>query len=257
MCAAALALLIPCATLTAARLPNSTKQTQAPQALGSISAVGSVSVNGVPAPSDATIFVGDTIRTSDSGAVSFSLSGKGAFKIAPNSEMSFLPDPRFTGELKSGLVVMNSFGGATDISVRVGNYVVAPVIQAQQSASRIERHPDGSFTIACLDGSVGVIPLEGATGRVLQSGEAANILPSGELEQAKAAPTPETPPKAAGTTATAANTPPPEPPPVHGNSSSKKNEYILLGVAGAAAVGIAAGLAGRGHGSPSVSPSTP
>jgi hypothetical protein len=256
MYATALALLMPCATLTAAKLPNSAKQNQAPQALGSISAVGSVSVNGVPALPDATIFVGDTIRTSDSGAVSFSLSGKGAFKIAPNSEMSFLPDPRFTGELKSGMVVMNSFGGATDISVRVGNFVVAPVIQAQQSASRIERHSDGSFAIACLDGSVGLIPLEGATGRVLQSGESANILPSGELEQARVVPTPEAPPKATDTTTTATNTPPPEPPPVHGNSS-KKNEYILLGVAGAAAVGIAAGLAGRGHGSPSVSPSTP
>src|ERR1700760_1937436 len=175
MRATAFALLVPCVTLSAAKSPGAAKQAQAPQPLGSISAVGSVSVNGVPAPADATIFVGDTIRTSDSGAVSLSISGKGAFKIAPGSEMAFLPDPRFTGELKSGMVVMSSFGGATDISVRVGNYVVAPVIQAQQSASRIERHADGSFTITCMDGSVGLIPLEGATGRVLQSGESANI----------------------------------------------------------------------------------
>jgi hypothetical protein len=246
----AAALILPCAAPTEARVPNVARQTQTPQIIGSMSSAGSVSVNGAPVPADATIFAGDTVKTNETGTAVFSISGKGSLKLAPNSEISFQPDPRYSGELTAGTMVMNSFGGTTDISVRAGNYVVAPVIQAQQSASKIARHADGSFTIACLDGSVGLIPLEGTTGRVLQAGESINVLSSGQLDQAPVPQAPETPAAAAATTPAAQS------PAVHG-SSSKKNEYILLGLAGAAAVGIAAKLAGAGHGNSSVSPSAP
>src|ERR1700675_4299739 len=188
------------------------------QALGSVTTVGSVSINGVPAPTDLTIFPGDTLKTNDMGSAAFSVSGKGSFKILSNSEVVFPPDPRYSAELKAGSVVMNSFNGATDVSLRVGNYVVAPVIEAQQSTSQVVRHADGSFTITCLEGSVGMIPLEGATGRVLQSGESINILPSGELEIARApgaaptpTPTPET--KPSPTPAPAEKVSPRQPPP--------------------------------------------
>src|SRR6202011_2251310 len=171
------------------------------QALGSVTTVARVTINGVPAPADLTIFPGDTLKTGDMGSAAFSISGKGSFKLLSNSEMVFPPDPRYSAELKAGSVVMNSFNGATDISLRVGNYVVAPVIEAQQSTSQVVRHADGSFTVTSLEGSVGLIPLEGATGRVLQAGESVNILPSGELDIANAtgappgaAPTPETTP---------------------------------------------------------------
>src|SRR3979411_137246 len=156
------------------------------QALGSVTTVGPVTVNGVPAPADLTIFPGDTLKTADLGSAAFSISGKGSFKLLSNSEIVFPPDPRYTAELKAGSVVMNSFNGATDVSLRVGNYVVAPVIQAQQSTSQVVRHADGSFTVTCLEGSVGLIPLEGAAGRGLQAGESINILPSGELDVANA-----------------------------------------------------------------------
>jgi hypothetical protein len=258
--AAALTLLLFGVSGVEARAGSGTKQGQAPQAMGSLTARGTVTVNGMPASNDTTVFVGDTIRTSEDGTVTFSINGKGSFRLASNSEMSFQPDPRYMGELKSGIVVMNSFGGATDISVRVGNYVVAPVIQAQQSSSRIERHGDGSFAIACLDGSVGLIPLEGTTGRVLGAGESGNILASGELEAVLTPPKATTPAESATTAAGATPTTTPDtqpPPPVVHGSSNKKNEYILLGVAAAAAIGVAVGVAGAGHGSPSVSPSTP
>ena len=264
-----LSLLAPCSSPVSAALASpSSSRSQNPQALGSITVRGNVSVNGVLASSDSTVFVGDTIRTGPDGTAALTINGKGSFRLGSDSEVSFQADPRYTGELKSGTVVMSSFGGATDISLRAGSYVVAPVIQTEQSASRIERHADGSFTLACLEGSVGLIPLEGTTGRVLKASEYANILPSGELEQAQAqsplnqtaaaekpaeipAPTPGTEtPTTAGPTEP--QTPPPPP-----TGSSKKTEYILLGVGGAAAVGIAAGLAGKGHGSSSVSPSTP
>jgi hypothetical protein len=236
----------------ASSAPRAGRQTQGSQALGSLSSVGTVYVNGAPAPADATIFAGDTVKTGEMSSAAFSISGKGLFKLTSNSEMSFQPDPRYSAELKAGTVVMNSFGGATDISVRAGNYVAAPVIQAQESSSKIEKHADGSFTITCLNGSVGLIPLEGTIGRVLQAGESVNIQPSGEMDLAEA------PGKPSGVTEQAATPPPARPaePPVVENKK-KKNQYLLLVLAGGAAVGIAAGVAGAGHGSSSVSPSSP
>src|SRR3984893_16773200 len=232
------------------------------QALGSVTTVGPVTVNGVPAPADLTIFPGDTLKTADLGSAAFSISGKGSFKLLSNSEIVFPPDPRYTAELKAGSVVMNSFNGATDVSLRVGNYVVAPVIQAQQSTSQVVRHADGLFTVTCLEGSVGLIPLEGATGRVLQSGESVNVLPSGELDIAKVpgaaptqAPTPETTPSPAEQVST--KQPPPEAPVPAVQHKDKTKEYILIGVVAGGAVGIAAGVAGAGHGKSAVSPSVP
>jgi hypothetical protein len=236
------------------------------QALGSVTTVGPVTINGVPAPADLTIFPGDTLKTGDMGSAAFSISGKGSFKLLSNSEIVFPPDPRYTAELKAGSVVMNSFNGATDVSLRVGNYVVAPVIQAQQSTSQVVRHADGSFTVTCLEGSVGLIPLEGATGRVLQSGESVNVLPSGELDIAKVpgtaptqAPTPETTPSTTPSPAEQVSTkqPPPEAPVPAVQHKDKTKQYILIGVVAGGAVGIAAGVAGAGHGKSAVSPSTP
>jgi hypothetical protein len=254
-----------CALPLIAGAPRAARKGQN-QALGSMTTVGSVYINGVPAPADLTIFPGDTLKTADLGSAAFSVSGKGSFKILSNSEMVFPPDPRYSAELKAGSVVMNSFNGATDISLRVGNYVVAPVIEAQQSTSQVVRHADGSFTVTCLEGSVGLIPLEGATGRVLQSGESVNILSSGELDIAKATgaapgaapkqtPTPENKPSPAEQAST--TQPPPEAPVPPVQHKDKTKEYILIGVIAGGAVGIAAGVAGAGHGNSSVSPSTP
>jgi hypothetical protein len=256
-----------CALPLMAGAPRAARKAQN-QALGSVTTVGPVTINGVPAPADLTIFPGDTLKTGDMSSAAFSISGKGSFKILSNSEMVFPPDPRYSAELKAGSVVMNSFNGATDVSLRVGNYVVAPVIEAQQSTSQVVRHADGSFTVTCLEGSVGMIPLEGATGRVLQSGESVNILPSGELDVAKATgatpgteatqtptPTPETKPNPAEQVST--TQPPPEAPVPAVQHKDKTKEYILIGVIAGGAVGIAAGVAGAGHGKSSVSPSTP
>jgi hypothetical protein len=254
-----------CALPLMAGAPRAARKAQN-QAVGSVTTVGPVTINGVPAPTDLTIFPGDTLKTGDMSSAAFSISGKGSFKILSNSEMVFPPDPRYSAELKAGSVVMNSFNGATDVSLRVGNYVVAPVIEAQQSTSQVVRHADGSFTVTCLEGSVGMIPLEGATGRVLQSGESVNILPSGELDVAKATgatprteatqtPTTESKPNPADQVST--TQPPPEAPVPAVQHKDKTKEYILIGVIAGGAVGIAAGVAGAGHGKSSVSPSTP
>jgi len=257
-----------CALPLMAGAPRAARKAQN-QALGSMTTVGPVYINGVPAPADLTIFPGDTLKTGELGSAAFSISGKGAFKILSNSETVFPPDPRYSAELKAGSVVMNSFNGATDVSLRVGNYVVAPVIEAQQSTSQVVRHADGSFTVTCLEGSVGLIPLEGATGRVLQSGESVNILPSGELDIAKASGAAAAPRAAPTTTPTTPGTvpspaeqpsatqPPPEAPVPPVQHKDKTKEYILIGVIAGGAVGIAAGVAGAGHGHSSVSPATP
>jgi hypothetical protein len=256
-----------CTLPVMAAAPRTARKAQN-QALGSVTTVGPVTINGVTAPADLTIFPGDTLKTGDLSSAAFSISGKGSFKILSNSEMVFPPDPRYSAELKAGSVVMNSFNGATDVSLRVGNYVVAPVIEAQQSTSQVVRHADGSFTVTCLEGSVGMIPLEGATGRVLQSGESVNILSSGELDIAKTTgatpgteatqtptPTPESKPNPAEQVST--TQPPPEAPVPAVQHKDKTKEYILIGVVAGGAVGIAAAVAGAGHGKSSVSPSTP
>src|ERR1700693_4584488 len=254
-----------CALPLMAGAPRAARKAQN-QALGSVTTGGPVTINGVPAPADLTIFPGDALKTADLGSAAVSISGKGAFKLLSNSEMVFPPDPRYSAELKAGSVLMNSFNGATDVSLRVGNYVVAPVIEAQQSTSQVVRRADGSFTVTCLEGSVGMIPLEGATGRVLRPGESVNILPSGELDIAKASgaapgavptqsPTAETKPIPAEQVSTAQ--PPPEAPVPAVQHKDKTKEYILIGVIAGGAVGIAAGVAGAGHGHSSVSPSTP
>src|SRR6202795_1820826 len=135
---ALLAVGLLCALPLMAGAPRGARKAQN-QALGSVTTVGPVYINGVPAPADLTIFPGDTLKTADMGSAAFSISGKGSFKILSYSELVFPPDPRYTAELKAGSVVMNSFNGATDISLRVGNYVVAPVIESQQSTSQIVR----------------------------------------------------------------------------------------------------------------------
>ena len=119
------------------------------------------------------------------GSAAFSISGKGSFKILSNSEMVFPPDPRYSAELKAGSVVMNSFNGATDISLRVGNYVVAPVIEAQQSTSQVVRHADGSFTDYVPGRQRGDDSAGRRYGARFAIGESINILPSGELDIAK------------------------------------------------------------------------
>jgi hypothetical protein len=218
------------------------------QSLGSLSASGDVSVNGSPAPAESTIFSGDTLVTGNAGTAIFTISGKGSFKLSPLSQLVFAANPQYLAELQSGTVVMDSFAGSTDVTLRAGNFVVGPVIQTEKSASRIERAGDGSFAVYCLEGSVGLIPLQGATGRVLQANQSIAISPQGDLVLIPEAPAPLPP------TAPSSNTPQPSP-------TAQKNSHkgwIILGAAGGGAAGIAAAAAaGHGGSRTPVSPSSP
>lgn len=218
---------------------NAASSRQDREPLGSLTTVGTVYVNGAPTPAEVTIFAGDTVLTSDTGSATFTISGKGSFKLSPQTHLAFVGDARYLAEVTTGTVVMTSFAGSTDVTLKVGNYVVAPVIQTEQSSSRIDKTANGGFAISCLDGSVGVLPVEGANGQVLRVGQSVAISSSGELgapQEASSNPATTTKVKKAGAT--------------------NHTPYIILGVAGAGAAGAAAALAGHGHSS-SMSPSNP
>lgn len=220
------------------------------QALGSLSSTGEVFVGSMPAPAESTIFPGDVVRTGENGNATFTLSGKGSIKLAPGSQVVFSGDPRFLAELQSGMVVMDSFGGTTDITLRAGNFVVSPLIGADKSSSKIEKAQEGSFTISCLDGSISLIPLQGATGSVLHANQVLTISSAGELGLIQEANAPAAP------NAPAAQ--PPSPGPTTPSAQKSHKGWIILAVAGGGAVaGIAAAAAGHGGNNEAVSPSSP
>jgi hypothetical protein len=221
-------------------------QAQQRTALGSLSTFGQVYVNDAIAPLESTIFSGDTLRTGGAGAATFTLSGKGSFRISPSTQIVFTGDPQYFAELKSGSVVMSSLSGATGINLRAGSSVVVAVTEGEQSTSNIEAASDGSFVVTCQDGSVGVIPLQGGNGLFIQTGQSVSISPQGQLSLGRrptAAPPPSTP------------SPAPSPPATQPPKSNKR--WIILGVAGAGAAGVTAAIVASHSGGPAISPSAP
>lgn len=209
---------------------------QQKQPLGSLSTVGNVYVNGALVPTESTIFSGDAVLTGDSAVATFTMSGKGSFKLSPQTHLVFAAEPTYLAELTSGTVVMTTFAGVSGIGLKAGNFVVSPVIESQQSSSRIEKTDDGSFVVACLDGSVGVIPIGGVSGQVLRIGQSVEISANGALG------VPE-----------ATSTQPPAPPTAQ---KSNHKKWIVYGIAGGGAAGVIAAVAARGSHGPAVSPSS-
>jgi hypothetical protein len=217
-------------------------QDQERQPLGSLTSFGDVFVNDAHPPGESTIFSTDSVRTSSTGSATFTASGKGSLKVSPGSELTFAANPQYVGELKSGTVVINSVSGPSGMSIRAGDFAVVGVTQGEEASSKIEKMPDGSFQITCLQGSMGVIPLQGANGIFLQAGQSVRISPQGELsgvqQQATTSPTPA---QQSGT-----------------QKKSNTGWIILAVVGGGAAAGAAAALGhGGGGSSPPVSPSAP
>ena len=214
---------------------------QEKQPLGSLSSVGQVYVGNAAVPAESTIFTDDTLRTDPMATATFTISGKGSFEIASRSQLVFTGSQQYVAELRSGTVVMSSMGGASGISLRIGNFVVVAVTQGEQATAKIDSASDGSFVISCSEGSVGIVPLEGPpNGIFLQAGQSATISPQGELS----APT-------ASVSNVPAITPQPQTP-----TAAKKSHtaWIILGVAGGGGAAAAAALAGH-KSSSTVSPS--
>ena len=234
-------LLVP--SLTTA---HTVTQEQQGQSLGSLTRVGEVYINDLPAAMESTIFVGDKVRTEENAVASFTASGKGTLKIAPHSVVVFAGATQYLAELKSGTVVMSSFSGPSGFTLRVGDYVVVPAVQEQQTTAKVESFLDGSFPISCLEGSISVISLQGGSGLFLQPGQSGTISHTGQLISNPPSP---------GPPETSQPTHQPAPPVVRQGS---RKGWIILGLAGAGAAAIAAAAsAAGGGGHQPVSPSSP
>jgi len=242
LCLVPVAVLVLCPALAQA---DPSSQAQAKQPLGSLSAVGQVYVGNSVAPSESTVFTGDTLRTDPTATATFTISGKGSFAIASSSQLVFTGSQQYVAELKSGIVVMSSESGPSGVNLRAGNYVVVAVTRGEQSTAKIESAADGSFVVSCSQGSIGVVPLQGApNGVFLQSGQSVTISPQGELSSPTA------------TVVSTTTTPAPTNPNPPSATKSNKTALIILGVAGGAGAIAAAAAAGHG-GSSTVSPSSP
>jgi hypothetical protein len=213
------------------------------QPLGSLSSVGQVYVSNAVAPTQSTVFTGDTVRTDDMATATFTISGKGSYAIAPKSQLVFTGSQQFLAELKAGTVVMSSLNGPAGINLRAGNFVVVAVAQGDQSTAKIDSATDGSFLVTATEGSVGVVPLEGPpNGVFLQPGQSVTISAQGELS--------------APTTGALINTEPNNTPvPQTQSSGNSHTGWIILGVA-AGGAGIAGAVLASHKSSPAVSPSS-
>jgi hypothetical protein len=205
------------------------------QSLGSLNSAGEVYVNETKAPSELTIFSGDTVRTGATGTAMLTSSGNNSFQIAAQSQVVFAGDPRYFAELKMGTVSVKAQAGGA--AVRAGKSAVVPTNRNERTTATIARAADGSFVVTCSAGSVGILLLNQAQGLFLQAGQSARISATGELsaEQAPAA--------ASGPSGTQ-------------SAGKSRSLWIYLGMAGAGA-GAAAGVALALTNHTPVSPSTP
>ena len=236
------------------------KQDQPPQALGSLSKIGEVYVNDQPiAAGESTIFNGDKLRTGSDGVASFTVSGRGTLKFSPNTFVVFAGTEQYTADLRSGTVVVSSFSGPSGLTVRVGDFVVLPAVQEQQTTAKIDRALAGDASITCLEGGVSVVSLQGAAGLLLQAGQSSTISTAGQLNQEPSgapteAPVPGTPQPSEPTQ------PQPGPtglPPATTTAAKSHKGWIILGLAGAGVAGIAAVASSSGGGHQPISPSAP
>src|SRR3984893_8183405 len=113
------------------------------QSIGSMNAVGEVFVNESRAPSELTIFSGDTVRTGETGTAMLTTSGQSSLQISHGSQVVFAADPRYFAELKLGTIFAKSLGGTAGTAVRTGNFVVVPTNRNEQTTVTIERMADG------------------------------------------------------------------------------------------------------------------
>jgi hypothetical protein len=212
------------------------------QSLGSLTSNGEVRVNQAPAPSELTLYSGDSVRTGETGTATLTTPEDKSFQLSRNSEVAFTEDAHYFAELKSGTIAVKSAGGAAGAVVRTGNYVVVPTNRNERTILTIERAPDGTFLVTCTAGNMGIIPLQGGSGLFLQAGRSARISPQGQLAAVDAAPPVLTPASTSGPAQSAGRS---------------HRLWLYLGLAGAGvAAGTAAAIAAGGN-HPPMSPSSP
>lgn len=180
-----LALTFQVSLLTTPADAGSASQEQTPSAkrqpLGSLTATGEVYVNDKLAPAESTVFVGDTIRTSDASTAIFTMTGNGTLKIGVHSQIVTSGEPEFAAELQSGTAVIDSISGPSGIKLRAGTFVVVPAVRSRVTSAKVEGQPGGTFQVTCLDGDISTLPLQGGSGQLLEAGQSVSISPGGRL----------------------------------------------------------------------------
>lgn len=261
-CSAFIVLILQFLWLPSLAWPHSPKQDQPPQALGSLSKIGEVYINDLPVTAaESTIFTGDKLRTGENGVGSFAASGRGTLKFSPNTFAVFAGTEQYVADLRSGTAVVSSFSGPSGLALRVGDYIVVPAVQEQQTTVKVERSVAGAASVSCLEGSVSVISRQGAAGLLLQAGQSSTISMSGQLNPESPEASPE--PAAAGPPVAPPESPTPQPGPSAPTTTNppprqkSRKGWIILGLAGAGVAVIAGAAAGSGGGHPPVSPSSP
>jgi len=214
------------------------------ESLGSLTSMGEAYVNDSPAPAEITIFSSDRVRTGESGSATFNMSGKGSLKPL-HAVRSFSPaNTNIRLSWEAGAVVMNSVSGPNGFTLRIGNDVLVPSMKEHTALASIDRAPDGSFLVTCLDGAMGVLTFQGTSGQFLQLGQSVSVAPNGQLFPV---------------VQEAAN--PGKSTFVRSSSGAQKAKgsrtgWGFLGLATAGAAGAAAALS-HGGGKQSISPSSP
>jgi hypothetical protein len=213
------------------------------QALGSLMTGGEVYVNESRAPSELTIFSGDSVRTGETGTAMLTTETKGSYQISAGSQVAFSGDPRYLAELKLGAISVQSTSVGRAV-VRAGDFVVVPTVLNSQTVEKIEKMADGSFLVTCMLGSIGIVTLQGAQGLFVEAGKSATISANNELV-------------AVGQPSL---TPGPTPVPNQGPAQPVARSYrswIYFGLVGGGAAGVAAWAATRGSSPAVVSPAAP
>jgi hypothetical protein len=222
------------------------------QVLGSLTTEGDVYVDESRAPSELTIFSGESLRTGETGTALLTTDTNGSYQISPGSQVDFTGDPRYLAELKSGTISVKSMRGQGRAVVRAGNFVVVPTILNAQTVEKIERMGDGSFLITCSLGNIGIVPMGGDPGLFLEAGQSARISAKNELvalEQPNQSPSqgPNQGPNQGPSQSKGTNSP----------GVRSYRPLIYLGLAGGATAAIVVVATKHGANRPVVSPSSP
>jgi hypothetical protein len=214
------------------------------QAIGSLQTRGSVSVEGIPATSEVSLYPGDTVRTGADGAGSFVMPNRGTLVIGANTEITFLsgaPGARLAS-LHRGNIALRLGAQESNTTIELGKFALTTEANNPASAE-IDMSADGSAHVRCLGGSVGVIEVEGMQAIFLKPGEGIEATAAGNLRRVVSAAPSEPTSGAPSSNATPTK------------AGKSHNGLIMLGVGGGVAGGVAALLAIH-HGQP-MSPAAP
>ena len=216
------------------------------QPAGELRTSGEVSVNGMKAPVQSTVFYGDTIRTEAGANAVITVPMKGTLVVLPQTEISLgkARYGQYFAVLKHGGVSVHSLAGAQRFDVEIGGFLVTPG-QTSEGGEEIERAADGSARVRATLGAVGVISLSGPEAVFIQSGQVATISADGRLsapaplQQAASGSQPQETESTTG----------------GGGVGGRGTPWILLGAAGGGAAIVAAVAAGGGGGGSVSNPS--